>query len=64
VPGGGVEPPRAEARRILSVTPDFYKSYRSSIFCNLDLKASRDWCSSDQSCMGLLRTLCAHQQGS
>jgi len=62
VPGGGVEPPRAEARRILSVTPDFCKSYRSSIFCNLDLKVSRDWCSSDQSCMGLLRTLCAHLQ--
>ena len=26
MPGGGVEPPRAEARRILSVTPDFRKT--------------------------------------
>ena len=39
VPGGGVEPPRAEARRILSPTHSFFKP---SIFISyMDLRFSR-----------------------
>jgi hypothetical protein len=60
VPGGGVEPPKAEARRILSVTLDLRKFHRHSIFYDLHFKWSRDWCSPDESRAGPLRTLCAH----
>jgi hypothetical protein len=47
VPGGGVEPPRPEGRRILSVTLDFRKSKRISVFYRLPLESSRDRCSLD-----------------
>src|SRR5690242_21264851 len=35
VPGGGVEPPRAEARRILSPPPNFSKHRHICIFAGL-----------------------------
>jgi len=55
-----LEPPRAEARRILSVTLDFCKSLHLSSFSDLHLESPRDWCSSDEYRRELLRTLCAH----
>ena len=35
VPGGGVEPPRAEARRILSHPPNLLKLYDNRMFAGL-----------------------------
>jgi hypothetical protein len=60
VPGGGVEPPRPEGRRILSVTPQFRKSHCRSIFRDLRARLQRDRCSSERSCAALLHPLCAH----
>jgi hypothetical protein len=60
VPGGGVEPPRAEARRILSGRPGFCKSWPFSIFYYLHFSLPRDWCSSKGSRAAWLCTLYAH----
>src|ERR1700733_198011 len=45
VPGGGVEPPRAEARRILSRAGRIWKPFKRNGFRNLPASTTRDWCS-------------------
>jgi hypothetical protein len=47
VPGGGVEPPRPEGRRILSVMTHSLQVYALQHFCDLHLTLQRDWCGSD-----------------
>ena len=45
VPGGGVEPPRAEARRILSRVGQIWKPFKRNGFRNLRASTTLDWCS-------------------
>ena len=59
VPGGGVEPPRAEARRILSRRGASAKSLKSKRFQSFHKFELRGMCGSVRSRSDLSLTVCA-----
>jgi hypothetical protein len=63
VPGGGVEPPRAEARRILSRRGTSSKSFNSERFQSLHKNRCAEMCGSARSREDLSLIVCA-QSGS